>query len=150
MSALEKPHLFCIYSEDIRNEASGQSTIIGWFTNGAIQFPPIGILTLQRFGVQCILELPPALMLESLKCDILLGEQVLQSIVLPQEALQGFMADRDHQLARDPHLRGFMVNVTLQLMNFAVPRPGALQVRAIVNGDAVVSNSIQFVAADMH
>lgn len=146
MSVLEKPHLYCIYAEDIRNEASGQITIIGWFANGAIQFPPIGALTLQRFGVQCALELPPTMALESLKCDILLGEQVLQTIALPPEAIQGFMADRDHQLASDPHLRGFMVNVTLQLINFAVPRPGSLQVRATVNGEPILSNSIQFVA----
>lgn len=147
MTPFTKPALVCIFAENIRNEASGQCTIIGTYLGRAIQFPTVGDLTLQNFAVQCILEVPLDLQLESINCELMLGETTLQTVSLPAEAIAAFTKDRAAQIARDPQLRAFMITIALQLGNFVVPQPGFFRVRVQVGQETIWSNALEFAAA---
>lgn len=146
MTALTKPALVCIFAESIRNEASGQCTIIGTYFGKAIQFPALGPLTLSSFAVQCILEVPLDLKLESICCELILNETTLQTVNLPAEAITAFTKDRAIQMARDPKLRAFMITIALQLGNFVVPTPGFFRVRMQLGQQHVWSNALEFAA----
>lgn len=146
MMRLTEPRLVCIFAEYIRNEVSGQSTIIGTYFGNAIHHPNTGTLKLTSFAVQCLLEVPLELDLKPISFELMLDGTVLQTINMPAEASEAFVRDRAAQIKRDPQLRAFMIAVALQLGNFAVPKPGFFRVRAQVSQQEVWSNALEFAA----
>ena len=50
MKHITEPSLVCIFAEAIRNELSGQNTIIGTYMGRSIQLPAVGNLVLPTFA----------------------------------------------------------------------------------------------------
>ncbi len=144
MKHITEPSLVCIFAEAIRNELSGQNTIIGTYMGRSIQLPAVGNLVLPTFAVQCVLEVPMNLELHLITCELVLNETTLQSVQLPPDALKAFTKDRADQAAREPGLGAFPIFIALQMGNFTIPEPGLLRVRAKVNDQVAWSNALHF------
>lgn len=141
---LETSRIFCVFSEDVRPEQSGQTTVIGWYNNGFVAMPKEGALRLRRMSINCVIEVPKLTALNKLVFEIMMNEKVLNKISLPNEALASLlnsMGNPEQQANRA--MMGLQFAV--QLSPLVVTEEGRLFVRALINeGDELVGNSLWF------
>lgn len=145
MNKTSEISLVCIFAENIRTEATGQSTIIGTYLGKPVELPVQTGLAMPSFAVQCILHVPLDVELKSISLELRLEETSLETVNLPPEAMQAFTRDRAMYAQRDKRMRSFPIYVALQMGNFAIPHPGFLRVLAQVNGQSTWSNALEFV-----
>lgn len=129
MNGKEGFHLTCIFSDDVRQEANGQTTVIGWYTGAAIRLGPVGGIVLPKFCITALIRIPQDQTVQSLKLEVRLDDVSLQAVDMPSHALQQM-----HAQAPNSPERGITLTVRLQLGNFTIPKEGILRLVAMVDG----------------
>lgn len=135
-------HLTSIYSEDIRQEATGQTTVVGWFTSSRVQIAAEGEQMLPKLCVTGLLSVPKDGHVEVLRLELMFEDSVLQAVDLPSKALVDLRFDKTSVTDR-----GVKLTVGMQLNNFAIPGAGVLRLVAIVDGVRIEGNGLRFVRA---
>ena len=133
------PYLFCLYAEDVRQETSGQMSIVGVF-QGGLRVPAVPT-QLPKLSIIANLRLPVTDHPTSVTLEVLLGDAVLQEIEPPADFLQS-VAEQKKTGSND----GLTVQFVVGFVGFPVPHEGKLEVRANVDGLVVQGNALEISA----
>lgn len=133
--------LTCLYCDDVRNEADGRSTILGWYAqdvmNTAGPFP----LVVHNLAAVVLLRLPMGSAPTHLKLEMLVGEEVRYAVAPTLQELTEMVADA----CKSPQTgvgAGATLRFVIKLPNLPIPQPCALQFRATVDGALVAGNAL--------
>jgi hypothetical protein len=142
MKPLERTTLQCIYCDDIRDEVGGKSTIVGWYGSDApVALPSEGALVISSLGIIGILNLPPDSKYKSMKVELLQNENVLQSVVMPEQTLNEIQLPVNQT---PKPLFGREVRVAIKMSNLQIAEPCVLRMRVIVDDEEIYSNGLSF------
>jgi hypothetical protein len=132
----DAPFLFCLYAEDVRQEVSGQTSFIGVFQGGLrVAAVPTNI---PKLAVIANLWLPSSTVPQSIKLEVLRGQEVLQTIEPPDDFLKSVDAQKN-TLRKNGYTMQFVVG----FVGFPVHEEGLLEVRATVDGAVVLGNALE-------
>jgi hypothetical protein len=146
MKALEHPSLHCVFCDDIRDEKSGKTSIIGWYGAKSVELPPEGPLLLASFGIVGLLGIPLELKCISLKMDLLQDDHILQSVTLPEQALSQMLVDE--QSSSDP-TSGRQTRIAIMTNNLTIEDPCIVRMRITLNDTEINSNGLRFVRPEI-
>jgi hypothetical protein len=132
----DTPYLFCIYAEDVRQETSGQMSVIGIF-QGGLRVPSVPA-HLSKFAIVANLCMPAQRSPVSLKLDVVRDGEVVQTIEPPSEFVQTAIKQSIDQ-SRDTVVMQFVIGFS----GFPIPASGGIEVCASVNGDTLRSNTLE-------
>lgn len=142
MKPLEHTSLQCIYCDDIRDEVDGKTTIVGWYGAGVrVPLPAEGALLIPTLGIIGVLTMPPDSKYKSMKLELMQDENVLQSVGMPDQALNEMQVPVD-QTAK--LLFGREVRIAIKMNNLQIADPCTLRMRVILDGDEAYSNGLGF------
>jgi len=130
------PYLFCIYAEDVRQEITGQMSIIGAF-QGGLQVPSLPA-HLPKLAIIANLCVPSEKVPTSVKLEVHRDSEVLQTIQPPSEFLQS--------IAKQPNAmsdEGYTMQFVVGFAGFPVTTGGKLEIRAVVDGLILRGNSLE-------
>ena len=139
MKQLEQSRLTCIFCDDIRDELSGKTNIIGWFPSDNIVLNNNEPLVLPTLCVLCLLIISADKTTASMKVEMLQGETVLQSMNVPIESLEQ-MKEVFAKDAKDREIR-----IAMKLIGFQVNESTSLRVRVTMDGQVIEGNALRFV-----
>lgn len=137
--------IYCVYSDDLRDEIGGKSTIIGWYPEGGIFMPPEGPLLLQKLCILALVTSPIDRPFKTLRIQVSLGSNILQAIDVPEQAVVAMSQDSKPIKAQ---VRNIHAKFALQILNFVVNEPGVLEVTVIADGKELKANPLEFVRTD--
>lgn len=140
---IEHSSLYCLFADEIRREADGRDTIVGWYPdNSKIALPPEGGALLSRLMVAAILVIPLAHEPGEMVFELVLNDTVLHTITMPQQQIQELRsADSGDATA----LRAKVMRMAVQSQNMLIGEPGNLRARITMGGQVLHSNSLKFV-----
>ena len=144
MKPLEHRSLHCIYCDDIRDEAGGKTTIVGWYGGQPISLPSEGALLIPTLGIVGMLTMPLEPKCKSMKVELLQDQHVLQSVVMPEQALNDTQVDEG--LTPEQQF-GRQVRIVIKANNLQVAESCILRMRITVDDEEVYSNGQCFTRA---
>lgn len=132
--------LTCLYCDDVRLEADGRSSILGWHAQDVLvaqlaAFP----LVLHSLAVVLLLRLPAGKSVPDLTLKMLVGDEVRYSVAASEQDLQAMLADA--QKAIDAQ-GAQTIRVVMKFPNLTIPSPGVLCFLAKVGVSEVRSNPL--------
>ena len=139
---LNSPYLFCLYAEDVRQETTGQMSIIGVF-QGGLRVPSVPA-NLPKLAIISNLRMPFGKAPTSVKLEVHRDDEVLQTIEPPPEFLQS--------VTKQPNAgpdEGYAIQFVVGFAGFPVPAAGKLEVRATIDGVVLRGNSLEITVEDM-
>ena len=132
----DAPFLFCLYAEDMRQEVSGQTSFIGVFQGGLrVAAVPAHI---PKLAVIANLWLPSTTVPQSIKLEVLRGQEVLQTIEPPDDFLKSVDAQKSAS-----RKNGYTMQFVVGFVGFPVHEEGLLEVRATVDSAVVWGNALE-------
>jgi hypothetical protein len=141
------PYLHCTFAEDIRQEASGQKTIVGAYQGGVkvVGFPA----QISRLAVFADLVLPMESSYKEFWLELRLEDELLQRIQ-PEEMLlvQAHSAALARPFGKAPK-RGYGVQFVFLMNNLTVSTPGLMRLVAVLDGQELYGNAFEFEAAGL-
>lgn len=137
----DSPYLFCLYAEDVRQEITGQTSIIGVF-QGGLKVPAVPA-HLPKLAIVANLCMPYAHAPTSVKLEVHRDGEVLQTIEPPADFLQSVA--RQNGLGLDD---GYNMQFVVGFAGFPVPAASKLEVRATVDGMSLQGNALQIVVGE--
>lgn len=138
MKPLKHSSLQCIYCDDIRDEASGKTTIIGWYGGEHVQLPPEGPLLLPTLCVLGLAAIPLELKYTSFKVELLQDDVILQSVSIPPDSV------KEMQEGNSGTFMGKQIRVAIKLANMQVNNPCVLRLRMLVDDDELYGSGLRF------
>lgn len=137
----DSPYLFCLYAEDVRQEITGQTSIIGVFQGGLrVNTVPAH---LPKLAIVANLRMPSANAPTSVKLEVHRDGEILQTIEPPAEFLESVTKQKG---------AGFDDGYTMQFVvgfaGFPVPAAGQLEVRATVDGTVLRGNALELTVGE--
>lgn len=138
----DSPYLFCLYAEDVRQEITGQMSIIGAF-QGGLQVPSVPA-HLPKLAIIANLRMPSEKAPSSVKLEVHRDGEVLQTIEPPPEFLQSVTKQPDAGLDE-----GYTMQFVVGFDGFPVPAAGRLKVRAMIDGVVLRGNSLEITVGDV-
>lgn len=142
MNPLKHTTLLCLYCDDIRQEVGDKTTIVGWYGGGAnVHLPAEGPLLIPSLGIVGVLTMPLDSKYKSMKMELMQDENVLQSVVMPDQAVNEMQVPVGH--AAKP-LFGREVRIAIKMNNLQIAEPCTLRMRVIVDDEEVYSNGLGF------
>lgn len=130
------PCLFCLYAEDVRQEITGQMSIIGVFQGGLrVPFVPIN---LPKLAIIANLRVPSEKAPTSLILEVHRRGEILQTVTPPPEFLQSVTKQPGARLDE-----GSTIQFVVGFAGFPVPAAGKLEVRATIDGVVLQANSLE-------
>lgn len=141
MKPLEHLSLQCIYCDDIREEAGGKTTIVGWYGGDPIGLPVEGALLLPTLGIVGMLAMPLEPKYKSMKVELLQDQQVLQSVLMPEQALNEMQVEKVPTSA--PQF-GRQIRIVIKVQNLPVAEPCTFRMRITAGDEEVYSNGLRF------
>lgn len=135
------PYLFCLYAEDVRQETTGQMSIIGAF-QGGLRVPSVPA-HLPKLAIIANLRVPYEDTPTSVKLEVHRDGEVLQTIELPPDFLQSVTK----QPGAGPD-EGYAMQFVVGFAGFPVPASGRLEVRATIDGRVLRGNSLEITVGD--
>ena len=142
MSSLSNPpYLFCLYAEDVRQEISGQMSIIGAF-QGGLRVPSVPS-HLPKLAIIANLCIPSKKAPSIVKLEVHRDGEVLQTIEPPLEFLQSVTNQPGAGLGV-----GYTMQFVVGFAGFPVPAAGKLEVRAMIDGVLLLGNSLEITVGD--
>ena len=136
------PYLFCLYAEDVRQEMNGQMSIIGVF-QGGLRIPSVPA-HLPKLAIIANLRIPPDKTPESVKLEVHLGSEIVQTINPPREFLQTISQTPDQGVEE-----GYTMQFIVGFSGFPVSAAGKLEVCATVDGLTFHGNSLTITVGDV-
>lgn len=133
-------YLFCIYAEDVRQEITGQMSIIGAF-QGGLRVPSVPA-HLPKLAIIANLRMPspPS---TSVKLEVHRDGEILQTIEPPLEFLQSITQQPAAGLDE-----GYAMQFVVGFDGFPVTTAGKLEIRAVVDGFILRGNSLEITIGD--
>jgi hypothetical protein len=132
--------LTCLYCDDVRLEADGRSSILGWHAQDVLVAPSRAFpLVLHSLAVVLLLRLPAGNSVPGLTLKMLVGNEVLYSVAASEQDLQAMLADA--QKAIDAQ-GAQTIRVVMKFPNLTILSPGALCFVAKVGESEVRSNPL--------
>ena len=141
MKPLEHSSLQCIYCDDIRDEAGGKTTIVGWYGGNSVNLPAEGPLLIPTLGIVGMLVMPPEQKCKSMRVDFLQDENVLQSVVMPDQALNEM---HEKEVTTFAPILGRQTRIVIKINHMQVVEPCTLRMRITVDDEEVYSNGLRF------
>ena len=138
---LDKPYLFCLYAEDVRQEMNGQMSIIGVF-QGGLRIPSVPA-HLPKLAIIANLRMLSDKAPNSVKLEVHRGGEVLQTIDPPSEFLQTIT-----QLPDQGVEEGSNIQLIVGFSDFPLSAGGKLEVRVTVDGVTIHGNPLAITVAD--
>ena len=135
------PYLFCLYAEDVRQEMTGQMSIIGVF-QGGLRIPSVPA-HLPKLAIIANLRMPSDEAPNSVKLEVHRGGEVLQTIAPPSEFLQTIT-----QLPGQGVGEGSNIQFVVGFSDFPLLEGGRLEVRVTVDGVTIHGNSLAITVGD--
>lgn len=135
------PYLFCLYAEDVRQEITGQLSIIGAF-QGGLRVPSVPA-HLPKLAIIANLHMPSEKAPTSVKLEVHRDGEVLQTIEPPPEFLQSVSKQSDARLDD-----GYTMQFVVGFAGFPVPTAAKLEVRATIDGAVLQGNSLEITVGD--
>ena len=136
------PYLFCLYAEDVRQEITGQMSIIGAF-QGGLRVPLVPA-HLPKLAIIANLRMPSEKAPSSVKLEVHRDGEVLQTIEPPPEFLQSVTEQPGAGLGE-----GYAMQFVVGFAGFPVPAAGKLEVRATIDGVILQGNSLEISVGDV-
>jgi hypothetical protein len=136
------PYLFCLYAEDVRQEMTGQMSIIGVF-QGGLRIPSVPA-HLPKLAIIANLRMPSDKAPNSVKLEVYRGGEVLQTIDPPSEFFQTITQRPDQGLEE-----GYTMQFIVGFSGLPVSAGGKLEVRATVDGLTLHGNSLAITVGDV-
>jgi len=132
----DTPYLFCLYAEDVRQEMSGQISIIGAFQGGL----RVGDVPtrLDKLTIIANLRLPGATEPTSVKLQVLRGVEVLQTIEPTADFLQSVTEEGTSRSGEER-----MMQFVVGFVDFPILDNAKIEVRATINGLALQGNPLE-------
>lgn len=132
--------LTCLYCDDVRLEADGRSSILGWHAQDVLVVPLAAFpLVLHSLSVVLLLRLPAGKSVPDLTFKMLVGDEVRYSVAASEPDLQAMLADA--QKAIDAQ-GAQTIRVVMKFPNLTIPSPGALCFEGKVGVSEVRSNPL--------
>lgn len=132
--------LTCLYCDDVRLEADGRSSILGWHAQDVLVTPFAAFpLVLHSLAVVLLLRLPAGKSVPDLTLQMLVGDEVRYSMAASEQDLQAMLADA--QKAIDAQ-GAQIIRVVMKFPNLTIPSPGPLCFEAKVGESEVSSNPL--------
>jgi hypothetical protein len=132
--------LTCLYCDDVRLEADGRSSILGWHAQDVLAAPAGAFpLVLHSLAVVLLLRLPAGNPTPDLTLEMLVGDEVRYSVTASEQDLQAMLIDA--QKASDAQ-GAQTIRVVMKFPNLKVPSPGPLCFVAKVGASEVRSNAL--------
>jgi hypothetical protein len=141
MKPLEQSSLQCLYCDDIRDETGGKTTIVGWYGAKPIELPTEGALLIPTLGIVGMLVIPLEPKCKSMKVELLQDKNVLQSVVMPDQALNEMQVE---DATTSAPMLGRQARIVIKINNLLVGDPCILRMRITVDDEEVYSNGLQF------
>lgn len=141
MKPLEQSSLQCLYCDDIRDETGGKTTIVGWYGGKPIDLPAEGALLIPNLGIVGMLVMPLEPKCKSMKVELLQDKNVLQSVVMPDQALNEIQVE---EATTSAPMFGRQARIVIKINNLLVGDPCILRMRITVDDEEVYSNGLQF------
>ena len=143
----EVPYLFCLYAEDVRQEVTEQTSIIGVFQGG----PRVAAVPthVPKLAIVVYLRLPPQSAPKSIMLEVSRAGEVLETITPEAALLQSI--NRQQKVGRDKGKgkgEGFTMQFVIGMTGFAVPTQGKIEVQAIVDGLVVNGNGLEITVGE--
>ncbi len=132
------PYLFCLYAEDVRQESTGQMSIIGAF-QGGLRVPTVPV-HLPKLTIIANLRVPAETPPTSVKIEVHRDGEVLQTIEPPPEFLQSVTKQIGAGLDE-----GYVMQFIVGFAGFLVLAAGKLEVRATIDGMVLRGNSLEMI-----
>lgn len=132
------PYLFCLYAEDVRQEITGQMSIIGAF-QGGLRVPTVPV-HLPKLTIIANLRVPAETPPTSVKIEVHRDGEVLQTIEPPPEFLQSVTKQIGAGLDE-----GYVMQFVVGFAGFPVLAAGKLEVRATIDGMVLRGNSLEMI-----
>jgi hypothetical protein len=136
------PYLFCLYAEDVRQEMTGQMSIIGVF-QGGLRIPSVPA-QLPKLAIIANLRMPSDKAPNSVKLEVHRDGEVLQTIDPPSEFFQTIT-----QLPDQGMEEGYTMQFIVGFSGLTVSAGGKLEVRATVDGLTLHGNSLAITVGDV-
>lgn len=136
------PYLFCLYAEDVRQEITGQMSIIGAF-QGGLRVPSVPA-HLPKLAIIANLRMPSEKAPSSLKLEVHRDGEVLQMIEPPQDFLQSVI--KKSGIGSD---EGYTMQFVVGFAGFPLSAAGKLEVRAMIDGVVLQGNSLEITVGDV-
>ena len=131
----EAPYLFCLYAEEVRQEVSGQTSIIGVFQGGLrVAAVPTH---LPKLAIVANLPLPPQSALKLITLEVSHEDEMLQTIE-PEAAFLRSIT-KQQKVEKD---EGLTMQFVIGMTGCAVPTQGKIEVQSIVDGLVVKGNGL--------
>lgn len=130
------PYLFCLYAEDVRQEVTGQMSIIGAF-QGGLRVPSVPA-HLPKLAIIANLRIPSEKAPTSVKLEVHRDGEALQTIEPPPEFLQSVTKQPGARLDE-----GYTMQFVIGFAGFPVPAASKLEVRATIDGVVLRGNSLE-------
>lgn len=137
---INQRYLHCLYAEDVRIEVAGTYSIIGAF-QGGLQVPTMPT-TLPKLAVAATLGFAAHDTVKQLRVEVLLDDQVLQSIDTPKEFIE--QSVREAQLNDDKE-RGFFIKLMISIVGIQIEKPCRITTRAYVDNEIWEGNGLKIV-----
>jgi hypothetical protein len=138
--------LTCLYCDDVRLEADGRSSIVGWHAQDVFVAPAGAFpLVLHSLAVVLLLHVPAGNAVPDLTLKLLVGDEERYSVEASEQDLQAMLADA--QKASDT-LGAQTIRIVMKFPNLEIPQPGPLCFVAKVGGAEVRSNPLRIQSQD--
>jgi hypothetical protein len=133
--------LTCLYCDDVRLEADGRSSIVGWYAQDVFVAPAEAFpLVLHSLAVVLLLHVPTGNAVTDLTLKMLVGDEDRYSVEASAKDLQAMLADA--QKAIDA--QGVQtIRIVMKFPNLEIPSPGTVCFVAKVGGAEVRSNPLR-------
>jgi hypothetical protein len=141
MKSLKHPNLQCIYCDDIRDEVGGKTTIVGWYGGVPVSLPEEGALLIPSLGIIGVLTMPSDSKYKSMKVEFMQNEHVLQSVVMPDQALNEMKVPVDQSAES---LFGREVRIAIKMINLQIADPCTLRMRVVIDEEEIYGNGLDF------
>jgi len=128
-------YLHCLYADDVRQESTGQLSLIGMF-QGGLRVPEVPA-QLPKLAIIANLFTPSNHKPAAVRLEVYLDGEVLETVQPPPEFMQVVQAAPDTELEEGHHMQ-FVVGFT----GFQVRSAARLSVRAIVDGETIEGNAL--------
>lgn len=132
--------LTCLYCDDVRLEADGRSSILGWHAQDVLVAPLAAFpLVLHSLAVVLLLRLPAGKSVPDLTLKMLVGDEVRYSVTASEQDLQAMLADA--QKAIDAQ-GAQTIRMVMKFPNLTIPSPVPLCFEAKAGESEVRSNPL--------
>lgn len=127
-----------IYCDDLREEAGGKTTIVGWYPDSQVYLPEDGALHLSKLCILAIVRSSDERPIKKVQVELLADGKVIRSVELPPEALT---EDGLPENGRFP----IQVQMAMELPNMRADTPSKLWLRVSLGDEVIESNVFSIV-----